>query len=161
MVEIVTLRVVQFQFRMLVATSAIVSLFVIAPVVYMLADNQQPYVYDAERSYAEVHVYSAKDAMKLHVHWQLKTINRVCPGYSVRVIADRRSGAHTNFDHLPLRDSIDLNEGGAFDRVFSLPSGITPGPKWYYTELYYSCNPLQRIYPLVGTTPRLGFEITE
>jgi hypothetical protein len=142
--------------RAITIAVAAISLLVIAPTVYMLADDQPPYEYDVENSY--VVPRQTRAGHQVTVHWKLSRINRVCPGVIIRTIVDALTGVRTTYDPAPAATTIDLMDN-ELNRTFLLPSGITPGSKWYYSDAEYACNPLQRFYPLKERTPRLSFDI--
>jgi hypothetical protein len=129
-------------------------MFVIAPLVYMLADNTPPYEYDAAKSY--VVPSPTPSGQQLTVHWEFKVINRVCIGSVTRVIVDVKTKTRITYDPSSAARTIEFGDK-YLDRTFFLPPLITPGEKEYYSEGEYACNPLQKFYPLRVTTPRLTF----
>lgn len=135
-----------------------ISLLVVAPLAYMLADNQPPYVYDASKSYVKPE--KTASGKQVTVHWHLARINRVCVGTIVRYIVDQHTNARISYDPTAAAATIEVGMN-YLERTFFLPQEMTPGKKWYYAEGSYACNPLQRFYPLVTRTPRLSFEVTE
>ncbi len=143
--------------KYVVALVAVMSTL-LAPLVYMLADNQPPYVYDAEQSY--VVPSRTTTGRQITVHWKLKQINRVCPGSITRYIVDDETGLRLSYDPTAAAKTIEVGDD-YLDRTFYLPHGISPGKKWYYSEGDYSCNPLQYFYPLRTRTPRISFEVTK
>ena len=135
-----------------------VSLFLIAPLAFLMTDNLPPYEYDPSRSYI---VPSHTEAgRQIIVHWYITRINRVCPGSITRHIVDQQTGLRVSYDPTPSARNLEV-EDKYLDRTFFLPTLITPGMKWYYAEGEYACNPLQRFYPLRVRTPRISFEVTE
>lgn len=132
------------------------SLFFIAPAVYLLADNQPPYEYDADRS--TVVPTKTESGRQLVVHWHLKKINRVCVGTIYRHVVDQETGVRFSYDPTVAARTIELR-GNVLDRTFILPPDVTPGKKWYYADAEFACNPLQLLYPLRVRTPRLSFEV--
>lgn len=159
MVEGMTLnRKIEVQFWVVVFLSALLSLFVIAPITYMLADNQPPYEYDAENSY--VIPSKTMAGRQMSVHWKLKKLNRICSGSVTRVIVDEQTGVRTYYDPTPVTRTLDIGDM-TIDRTFYLPPLISPGPKWYYADIEYACNILQHFYPLRVRTPRLPFNVDE
>lgn len=144
--------------RFTVILVALLTLLVIAPMSYMIADTEPPYEFDAEQSY----VIPSKTAAghQIVVHWHIIRVNRVCPGMITRYIVDDRTMTKISYDAVPSARQVELG-ARELNRTFLLPSGIQPGKKWYYSEGYYACNPLQHFYPLIVRTPRLSFEVTE
>lgn len=141
-----------------VILSALISAFLIAPTVYMIADNQPPFEYDAERSYVVPRV--TESGRQMLVHWEFKRINRICPGSITRYVVDRRTTARFSYDPTPAATTVEIGEDH-LDRTFFLPQEVPPGPKWYYATAEFACNPLQRFYPMRVQTPRLPFEVKE
>jgi len=140
----------------MIAVSAAFSVLVVAPVSYMLFDNQPPYEYDADNSY----VIPARTpaGRQMLVHWKFSRVNRICVGSITRYIVDKDTGVRVSYDPTPAAKNI--NEGdSALDRTFFLPPDTVPGKKWYYADGEYACNPLQHLYPLRVRTPRLSFEV--
>lgn len=135
---------------------AIVASVIIAPMVYMMADNQPPYDYDGVNS--QVIPSQTPAGRQLRVHWVLKRVNRICPGSITRTIVDQKSGTRISYDPAPAATNVELGDT-ELDRTFLLPPEIPPGKKWYYADAEYACNPLQRFYPLKLRTPRLSFEV--
>jgi hypothetical protein len=124
-------------------------------IAYLLADNQPPYVYDAEQSY--VIPSHTSPGHQVAVHWSIK-VNRLCPGSIVRTIVDARTGARTSYDPTPAILTIETTDT-VLDRTFLLPQGMGLGRKIYRANAEYVCNPLQRIWPLKVQTPDLLFEV--
>lgn len=142
--------------RSIIIASAAVSFLAIAPIAYMAADNEPPYEYDAASSYIiPSHTPSGR---QLTVHWRLKRVNRVCRGSVTRTIVDEVSGSRTTYDPTPSASNIEVGDV-ELDKSFYLPPNISPGPKVYYADSEYECNPLQHLYPLRVRTPRLHFEV--
>lgn len=144
--------------RSVLVFSIVVSFFLIAPIAYMTADNAPPYVYDVKNSY--VVPLRPRVQFQVTVHWALKRVNRVCPGFLVRYIIDADTMVKTTYDAIPVADNVDAN-ATELNRTFLLSPNITPGPKIYRAEGFYSCNPLQHIWPLRVVTPDLHFEVVE
>lgn len=144
--------------RLVILASAVVSAFVVVPVAYMIADNLPPYEYDAEMSYLRPN--PASPHQQMIVRWHFKKINRVCPGVVTRHIVDATSGARISYDPTPAATTIELADH-YLDRTFTLPYAITPGPKLYYSDGEYTCNMIQRFYPLRVATPRLRFDVAD
>ncbi len=150
--------------RGMIIFSAFFSLFIVAPLTYMLADNQQPYDYVEGRSRLIPPVTSAGSQMT--VHWELR-VNRFCPGTVTRVIIDERTGVRISYDPvLVVADAgTRLNFGPdrtvTLDRTFMLPIQIDPGQKLYRSYIEFHCNPLQWWWPLRVKTPDLGFVVSE
>ncbi len=144
--------------RFTVILVALLTLLIIAPLSYMIADNEPPYEFDAERSYV---VPSKTPAgHQIVVHWHIIKINRVCPGSITRYIVDDETKAKISYDAVPSARQVEFGTR-ELNRTFLLPFGIHPGKKWYYSEGEYACNLLQRFYPLRVLTPRISFEVTE
>lgn len=146
------------QFKLTWAVSAAVSMFIIAPLAYMVADTQPPYEYDAEMSY--IIPAKTQKGHQVTVHWKFSKVNRYCPGWVTRSVVDQQTGARVTYDPRPVSSKSNVDNDG-LDRTFFLPQGITPGLKWYYADAEFACNPLQHIYPLRVRTPRLSFEVLE
>ncbi len=144
--------------RLAIATSTVVSFLVIAPIAYMTADTQPPYEFDVSQSYVVPSTTPA--GRQILVHWKISKVNRVCPGSITRFVVDQRTGARVSYDPAPAASNVESNDEW-LDRTFFLPPETVPGMKWYYSDGDYSCNPLQRIYPLRVRTPRLSFEVTK
>jgi hypothetical protein len=136
---------------------AVFSLMVIAPIAYMLADNQPPYVYDEGKSYVVPSVTTA--GRQMTVYWHFKKVNRVCIGSITRHVVDQDTGVRFSYDPTAAARTVELGDN-LLTRTFFLPPDVTPGKKWYYADAEFACNPLQRIYPLRVRTPRLSFEVT-
>lgn len=144
--------------KYIVALVWFVTLTIIAPLSYMIADNQPPYEYDSESSY--IIPVRTGAGQQITVHWKFARINRVCLGTITRYIVDQHTNARISYD--PTAAAVTIEFGMDYlERTFYLPQGVAPGKKWYYAEGSYACNPLQRFYPLVTRTPRLSFEVTE
>ncbi len=144
--------------KFVVTLVALITLLVIAPLAYMIADNEPPYEFDAEQSY----VVPSKTAAghQIVVHWHIIKVNRVCPGMITRYIVDDVTKAKISYDAVSSARQVEFGVR-ELNRTFLLPFGIHPGKKWYYSEGEYACNPLQRFYPLIVRTPRLSFEVIE
>jgi hypothetical protein len=143
--------------RIVIVFSALVSALIIAPVSYMMADNQVPYEYD----YATSYMFPARPHLDRQVtmHWVIRRVNRICPGHIVRIITDE-SGARVTYDPTPA--AMDIHLGDKYmDRTFFLPPNLKPGPHFYKNVGYYACNPLQRFWPLVVETRAVPFEVVE
>lgn len=140
--------------KILIIISTIFSMFVVAPIVFMLADNQPPFEYDQECSYVVPN--KTPSGNQIRVHWCFKTVNRICSGVITRSIVDAKTRERITYDPTYASSTADIGEK-FLERTFFLPSGITPGEKEYYADAAFSCNPLQRIYPLHVRTPRLRF----
>jgi hypothetical protein len=134
--------------------SFLFSAIVVAPMAYMLADNEAPYIYDVEHSYIK-----PSETMADHhviVHWEMR-INRICPGMVVRNIIDAHTGVKITYDAVP---AVHLSmTDPTINNVLYLPAGILPGAKLYQVDGYFSCNLLQQFYPLHTVTPRIPFTI--
>ena len=122
---------------------------------FMLADNQQPYIYLAEKSY--VRPDPAAPGHQILVHWEFK-VNRVCPGLIVRTLVDARTGAKISYDPILALGTIKMGDT-SLERTFLLPEGMLPGHKIYRANAEYVCNPLHRIWPLKVQTPDIHFEV--
>lgn len=144
--------------KKIIAFSAIISFFWIAPLAYMYFDNQPPYEYDISNSYITPSKPHAE--RQVTVHWAFKSVNRICPGSIVRYIIDAQNKTKITYDATPAALSIDLKDL-SLDRTFMLPPNVTIGPKIYRSEGFYICNPLQHFWPLRVSTPDLHFEIVE
>lgn len=121
---------------------------------YMLADNQPPYTYDASKSYVKPN--PAEMGHQVTVHWEFK-VNRMCKGFITRLIIDVRTGVVVSYDPIA---ALGRPTGDFYmDRTFYLPDSIEPGMKIYRVSGEYSCNLLQRFWPLKVHTPDLYFEI--
>lgn len=142
--------------RSIVTASAIISILVVAPLAYMMADNQPPYEYDASNSY--IIPQQSRVDHQVVVHWQFKRVNRVCPGSVTRVIVDARSGAQTTFDPTAVAASV-TTKSTHLDRTFTLPPNLAPGPQLYRAHVAFRCNMLQHFWPLMVRTPDLSFEV--
>lgn len=140
---------------MLIA-SGVFSMIVVTPLAYMMADNLPPYEYDAKRSYVVPSITAA--GRQMTVHWYFKRVNRVCVGSITRFVVDQDTGVRFSYDPTAAARTIELGENKLV-RTFYLPPDVTPGRKWYYADAEFACNPLQRIYPLRVSTPRLSFEV--
>lgn len=138
-----------------IAMICLVSMLIIAPISYMIADTEAPYIYDESMSY--VIPERTQAGHQLIVHWSVK-VNRVCPGEIIRNIVDAKSGAKISYDPTRAAGTVELSDK-ELNRTFQLPSGIAPGEKFYYADGEYQCNFLQRFYPLHSRTPRLPFTI--
>lgn len=145
-----------------IISSALVSIFIVAPVFYLLADNEPPYVYDLEHSYIiPTQVHSTHQAV---AHWSVSRVNRVCRGITVSTVVDDVTKIKTFYDAQPaiIVDPADSDKfGKVLERPFWLAPGILPGPKIYKGESYYACNILQNLWPLHVSTPPLPFEVIE
>lgn len=143
--------------KILTAFSALLSFLVIAPVSYMSFDTEPPYVYDKDGSYIVPERTHA--GHQITVHWKLRRVNRICPGFITRNIVDAETGVRVMYDPVPATQSV-VQGDSELNRAFLLPSGIGPGRKLYYSEGAYGCNLLQRLWkPLQLRTPTLEFEI--
>lgn len=150
--------------RGMIMFSAFFSVFVVAPLTYMLADNQQPYEYLTGRSYLTPSVVVA--GSQVTVHWELR-VNRFCPGTVSRVIIDERTGVRISYDPVlvvadpGIRLTIGPDHIVTLDRSFLLPTSIDPGPKLYRSYIDFHCNSLQWLWPLQVKTPDLGFMVVK
>lgn len=142
------------QVKIIVSFSAFMSLFMIAPMAFMLADNQPPYEYDADGSYVVPN--KTPSGNQIRVHWKFKSVNRICSGSITRSIVDVKTKERITYDPTIASTTVELGDK-ALDRTFFLPSGITRGEKEYYADAAFACNPLQRFFPLHVRTPRLRF----
>jgi hypothetical protein len=114
-------------------------------------DNSPPYSYDA----GEVVPDPAPDGAQVSVHWRLE-IHRICPGIIQRQIVDARDEIH-NYDPVLAASPEDVSP--EFWATFKLPLGLPAGPARYRVHASYSCNPLQRWWPLHVTTPEIRFTL--
>lgn len=138
--------------------SLLLSIFLIAPIAYMLNDNQPPYEYDAENSY--IIPQKAQGGNQMLVHWAFTRVNRVCGGTLTRFVIDEATGYRFSYDTVPVATHLEVGDKH-LDRSFTLPQNIVPGWKNYYAEMNFVCpwNLLQRFYPLTVRTPRLRFKV--
>lgn len=144
--------------KMVIVLAAAVSFLLIAPIVYMYLDNVPPYEYDAGKSYivpSRAHVEH-----QVTIHWAITKINRICRGYVVRFIIDADTGVKTTYDATPAATSVERGDT-ELDRTFTLPPNVAPGVKIYRSEGFYSCNPLQQLWPLRVVTPDIRFEVVQ
>ena len=140
--------------------ASIITFLWITPLAYMLVDNQPPYEYDVSRSY----VIPAKvpQQNQVTVHWHISRVHRLCPGRVTRIIVDASTGVRTVYDPVPAVLPLDpLTKEMALDRTFVLPPNLTPGLHYYKTINEFSCNLLQRFWPLTVATPEIPFEVLE
>jgi hypothetical protein len=132
----------------IIVASAIVSIFVVMPVVYMLADTQPPYEYVSARIEPE----TVEPGQTVTVHWHLK-INRKCKGINQRQVADSQ-GRIVNYDPT-IAAGLSVSE--KFSVAFTAPRGLAPGPAKYRVISNYSCNLMQSFFPLHVVTPDVSF----
>lgn len=136
----------------------IVSSIVLGIFAYMMADNQPPYEYDAEKSY--IIPERAKDGSQITVRWRIKHINRICPGSNRRMLFDPVTKVIlASYDPTPaaLSDSI---KDSYLNRTFLLPQSLPEGDIGYRATVCYECNLFQKYArPLCVTTPELYFKI--
>jgi hypothetical protein len=148
----------------MIGFSVIFTILVIAPLTYMLADNQPPYEYLTGRSYLTPLV--AKQGSQMTVHWELR-VNRYCPGVVSRTIIDEKTGVRISYDPVLViaEPGVSLQFGPdrvmLLNRSFTLPLTIDPGPKLYRAYIEFHCNPLQFIWPLRVKTPDLEFVVPD
>lgn len=142
--------------KIVVLLSAIISMVVVAPMMYMIADTLPPYEYDVDKSY--VVPEKTLSGRQMLVHWEFKRVNRVCAGTITRYIVDQQTGARISYDPYPAANEVEASKL-FLDRTFFLPPEIAPGPKWYYADGDFACNPLQYFYPMRVRTPRLPFVV--
>jgi hypothetical protein len=126
---------------------------------FMVADNTPPYVYDSENSF--IKPAQADDGAQITVMWKIKTINRICPGASVRTLFDPKTKVIlASYDPAPAAISSSISSG-YLNRTFQLPrSVLPPGQIGYRATVCYECNLYQKLAkPLCITTPDLFFEV--
>jgi hypothetical protein len=137
--------------RAVVWVSAVLTVFVITPIVYMMADTQKPYEYIS----GEIVPYVVLPGQIVTVKWRLK-INRKCRGVNQRQIADS-TGRIVNYDPVIATGS---NVSEEFSIAFEIPHGLAPGPAKYRVLSSYTCNLMQSIlWPLHVTTPDVPFVV--
>lgn len=135
--------------------SAAIALMVSAGFIsFLLADNQPPYEYDVDKSYIKPN--PALPGRQVTVHWALK-VNRPCKGFIVRSIIDAKTRVIVSYD--PIASLGRPPNEQYMERTFYLPENIESGTKIYRVNGEYSCNILQRFWPLKVQTPDLYFEI--
>ena len=125
---------------------------------FMMADNEPPYEYDAERSF--IVPSKAHDGEQVTVMWKLKTVNRICPGSNRRVLFDPTTRVIlASYDPTPAAVSESIKDG-YLNRTFLLPRALPAGLIGYRANVCYECNPFQRfIKPLCVATPELFFSV--
>lgn len=139
-------------------------------IAFMLLDNVPPYVWDVEKSYALPS--PAIDGGRVTVFWKIKTVNRICPASSQRTFRDAstrdldKDGNRipysgdlvATYDATPAASSVRSTDDRIV-RTFVLPRGL-PTTVDYSSHVCFSCNPLQKIWPLCLDTPELTFEVS-
>jgi hypothetical protein len=137
--------------RALVWVSAILTVFVITPIVYMVADTQKPYEYLS----GQIVPYVVLPGQVVTVKWQLK-INRKCRGLNQRQIVDS-GGRIINYDPV-IAAGTSVTED--FSIAFEIPYGLAPGPAKYRVHSTYVCNWMQSlVWPIHVTTPDIPFAV--
>lgn len=122
---------------------------------WMLLDRQTPYVYFAEESY--VTPDPAPDGGRVTVDWKLR-INRLCPGSSLRTLADADTGRTVvTYDATPIIQAVQISDERLV-RTFVLPRGLPPLVS-YRSTICFRCNALQAFFPLCQSTPTLTFRV--
>jgi hypothetical protein len=127
--------------------------FLFGPVVYMLADRDPPFAFIR----GEIVPDNPSPGESISVIWYAN-ITRRCDGIVHRRIIDSH-GVIFNFTSVPAlyRYSPDIAK---FARTFPLPAGIAQGWAEYAPDVFYWCNPLQKLWPIHGKAPALKFFVT-
>lgn len=143
-------------FRVLFFVSMLVTAALI-PITYWALDNQRPYVFFGDESYIIPTAAQGNDQMI--VSWKVRVF-RQCDGIVRRELFDPRTQVILSiYDPQPAhKNNMPLGDG-QFNKTFLLPKMIQPGRIGYRARLEYSCNPLQRIWPISYVTPELFFEV--
>lgn len=132
-----------------------VSIFIVAPVTWMLLDRTPPYV----RTSGMIEPNEAMPGSTITVRWTLREI-RYCP-LDHRRVTTRRVTDRNGIEHRYAPTSIDYDVDKPMEIVRSvqLPANIVPGPATYHSETCYACNPFQEMWPVCVTTPDIPFII--
>lgn len=151
-----TLREIWSVFKVQLCISIVLSV-IAASVAFMFFDTDPPYNYDASRSYIEPDHADGGDTVTSN--WKV-TMNRWCPGTMQRQLFDPRTGAIVStYDTIPMAHHSIIDKDGYLRRNFILPRAISKGRTGYRVNVCFSCNPLQRLYPVCYKTPDLFFMV--
>jgi hypothetical protein len=145
-------------FRALFVLSLIIAI-IVGPISFWMLDNAHPYEFDADLSVIIPTEAHGNDQMivKWKVHY-----NRTCQGTIRRELFD----PHTEvvlavYDPQPAATEPPAFHDGYLNKTFLLPRKIQTGRVGYRAKLEFSCNPLQRIWPMRYNSPSLFFTVNE
>lgn len=142
-----------------IATGSVLML-ITAALVFMWFDTTKPYEFDMRES--KIVPEKAAGGTQVRVDWKIKKINRFCGGVNVRILFDPRTKARLAiYDPVPVALPYELDHSDHLVRTFLLPTNIPPGRVGYRSHQFFSCNWLQKFWPLEVVTPDLFFEMVE
>ena len=120
---------------------------------WMYLDNVQPYEY--VRGY--VVPDPSPQGAQVSLPWEIK-VNRLCPGNVLRVLFDAETGEMVAaYDRTPSSISVKMGDTKLV-KSFQLPRGLPPRIR-YTANVCFSCNVLQKIWPVCVQTPDLFFSV--
>jgi hypothetical protein len=134
--------------------------FLTGAFVFMWFDTTPPYVFDPKESF--IVPEKVESGTQVRVDWKIIKVNRFCGGINVRILFDPITKTRIAiYDPVPVALPYDLDNSNRLVRTFLLPARIPAGKIGYRAHQFFSCNWLQKFWPLEVVTPDLFFEIVD
>lgn len=125
---------------------------------WMMADNEPPYIYDQESS--RIAPDPAPQGAMVTADWNLKKVNRVCPGTVQRFFRDANTKRMVaTLDTTEVSRAVKVGDN-SLPRSFQLPPNL-PARVEYSALVCFECNPLQQRFPLCIMTPTITFGVLQ
>ena len=140
--------------------AAFIGVVFVAPLIWMLADRQEPYV----RIAGTISPQNPAPGDFVEVRWALK-VNRWCPTNTrrnvTRTVIDAGGKIH-DYDSVEGVFGADRDRQSTpqtLTRGFQLPKDIAPGPARYQSTACFACNPTQHLWPVCIRQPAIYFQV--
>lgn len=128
-------------------------------VAWMATDNRPPYDYLGREMGSRIEPSPAKQGSQVRLHWKLN-VYRTCKGAVQRYLVDRDTlKIVAAYDMTGASVTVKMGDRDLY-KTFQLPPGLPPRVE-YRATVYFQCNLLQRIWPLVVEAPHIPFDIVD
>lgn len=133
--------------------AAMISLFIVVPLVLVVGDRSTPYVYIGGSIEGD-----AIPGQVSYVHWK-GMYRRNCTGQFFRKIVDSGDNIHSLLVIPDPPDDDEMNVEVEWSRAFIVPLGAMEGQATYRVYADYWCNPFQSFWPIRINIPDISFNI--
>lgn len=135
---------------------AVIGALAIAPILIMLFDRRQPL--DLIEGY--ITPDEVRGGQEVRVTWVVRE-HRDCDGRLWKLFIDSAKNAYATVWE-PTVYHLTFADQRTFQKLMTIPKGMTPGPAIYTTKIERWCNPLQKyIWPIPSDGLKIKFTVIE